>query len=154
MANGNGIELAQLAASAQDFLAPYQKAGRIRVASGSYVLAATLAAGGSAASDSINLCKIPKGGRVVLIVCVSGATHGAATPSIGDNLNPVKFRTAAVLTTVGASIQNTAAGQVGAAVEGVTIPYTAEATIILQNSTAAFPATGEYVHWFVFYVVD
>jgi hypothetical protein len=154
MAAGNSIEITQLNASAQDFLLPFQKAGRLRIASGSYVLAATAAAGGAASTDTVNLFKVPKGARILCILCVAGATHNTAQPKIGDSADDDKYRAAATLTTVGCSIQSTAAAQCGAAVEGVTIPYTAETTIVLTNTTAAFPAGGEYVHWFGIYVVD
>jgi hypothetical protein len=156
MAAGVSIELTKVTAgvASSDFLAPFEKGGRVRVARGSYRMYNTVAAGGAGSGDTIDLFKLPKGATVVAIVCISGVSHGSSQPTIGDASAAAKYRAAATLITVGASVQNTAAAQVGAAVEGVTIPYTAETTIFLTSTAAAFANTGEYVHWICLYVVD
>jgi hypothetical protein len=156
MPAGVSIELTKVTAgvASSDFLAPFEKGGRVRVARGSYTMNNTVAGGGAGSTDTIDLFKLPKGATVVAIICIAGVSHGTAQPTIGDASASAKYRAAATLTTVGASVQNTAAAQVGAAVEGVTIPYTAETTIVLTNTVAAFANTGERVHWICLYVVD
>lgn len=156
MAAGKSTELTKVAAgpATSDFLAPYEKHGRLRIVSGSYVLAASVAGGGAASGDTIDLFTIPKGARVVAILCNAGGSHGSAQLKVGDSSDDDKYRVQATLTTVGLSIQNSAAAQVGAAVQGVTIPYAADTTIFITVASANFPTGGEPVHWFAVYVVD
>jgi hypothetical protein len=146
MAALKSIELTQLAASAQDFLLPHQKQGRVRVAACQYALGDITAAG------TMDLFRLPKGASVVLIIGNSEASHGAGNISIGDSSNTAKYRAAATYTTVGAAIANTAAAQAVITAEGVGIPYTAETLIYLTNS-AATGTTGT-AKWVCLYVVD
>ena len=148
MPTTNSTELAQLASNPANLLRPNQRGGFIRFMSAVVDFAA------QASGDIINLFKLPAGARVVRIACNASASHGAsATIKIGDSADDDKYRAAATLTTVGYSIVNTAAAQVGAAVEGADVPYTAETTIFATIGTAALPGSGRAIYTCE-YVID
>lgn len=87
------------------------------------------------ATDTINLGKKPRNHRFMRGYLVSDTSLGTAAPSIGVAGNVAKHRAAAVHTTVD---QPVIFGKYAAVVEG----EIEEEDLILTNTTAAFPASG------------
>lgn len=139
MASTNSTEYAASVATPITFTQPQYAHGKVRTIRGTYTFAA------QAAADTINLCTIPAGYRIIGMIAAMSATHGAsATVSIGDAASAVKFRAAATLTA--SAFIGVAPAAVGAtdsaAVVGADTPYTTATVIVLTVGTAALPGSG------------
>lgn len=88
-----------------------------------------------AASDTIEVARLPKGAVVVGIQFCADTSSGTATLSMGTSGSPAKYRAAATFT---ATDTPTLVGKAAA----LNTALAAEETVILTVGTAALPASG------------
>lgn len=149
MANFNSVELAQIAANPADPIDVVNFGGRIRFQLATVVVPAS---GMPAATDTIQLFRIPAGGRIVGLWTAATASLSTGTFSIGDAAAAAKFRADAAHTTTALTL--VAIPGTATTLVGFGLPYTANTPVFATvgtNFVAGGPTT---VLFLCQYVVD
>jgi hypothetical protein len=111
--------------------------GEVKVFNEEYVIAGT-----ETTSDTIEVCKLPKGARFLYGVIQTSVSQGTSTLALGITGTTGKYRAAAVLTSILPEVFGTNEGDV----------LTAEETIFITIAVATLTAANLRVK--IFYTLD